>query len=307
MSVESSNYLFSSHNMVMAGGFVASRNYAVGNIAEAANNSGFDGVELVPTRKTHEQILSGALTSDELAAIKAAGQSFRGEKTILGAVLHPRRAKLMLGAFLMYPYVLDSHASLKRLQEENQDMPVAFQNLGFLGGAKNAGLKNRCLIVRPDVFEDLGVSGISDIGSRAKDMGFDGGLAIDHYQFSRPNKDGDYTLLHDLSRSLPAVWGSGENISLIHLSLGRADLESGVDSEGELADLYSGSNNTEIRQTIFTIGSLIQKTGKFPPIVFQIPYSGVNKVLGKSKVDVSDVERVASRVLESAKDIIGGI
>ncbi len=303
MTADNPNFLASTHNLTGVGG-VQSLRFTYQDHLVVAQNSGLDGLEVAPTRRIQHQILSGILTDEEISVAKAGGQSFRSERYVTGmlsAILKdPVRAKLYLGAFLMYPHITASNASLRVLQNRSPEIPILLQDSHQLKGTQ--GLKNRVLIVTPDSFEDLGVTKVRDIAPRAEKIGFDGGLCLDPFQLRRPNKDGEFSLLADWQRTIPGLWNEAR---IVHLSLGRDDLRSGVDLHMELVDMSTPRSDTEIGGIVRLLGEQYQRTSNHPDIVFQIPYSGVARLLGKTVVTRPDVESVASKVLQNTKIMMG--
>jgi hypothetical protein len=296
---EKIKYLVSTHNLTGVD-LPASLFYGVDTYCRYAERVGSDGIEFVPTRVTQRQVFRGELTDEQLEYVCALGQSFRGERTPFGFLRPLLRgeiasAKNVLGAYLVYPFIGDTR-SLRGIQEKQPDIPVILQTPDEI--ERTEGLNNRILIVNPETMKRLGVDQVGEVGPRAKEMGFNGGLCIDPFQMQR---EGSPEVLARLKDSVFELWPYA---GIVHLSFARDDFKPGerIKPVQELRDIFDGNESTPIYATLGMLREQYQSSDNSPPIVLQIPYGGVDVIRGKATL--SGAVEVGKRVLGNVREVL---
>lgn len=296
--------LSTTHNLTGVG-WLRGLTHGIETHCNTARSVGFNGIEYIPTKRTQRQVAAGELTEKQIGFIGVLGQSFRGERGAL-AFLKPlslgdlEKARRVLGAYLMYPSTEESLESLRRLQDRNPQLPVVLQSPESVKIA--VGLKNKALILNPENFAVLKVDDLRDVGERVKELGFDGGICLDPYQFQRKDSDGRLTALANLETSVPELW---DYTRVVHFDLGRIDLSGNDESVQDLSDAYKNNQGGRIFRDLRILLEQYDAGDNHPPIVFQVSYEGAQCVLEKSGLSIDEVKGLHRTVLSNVKNAMG--
>src|SRR5690606_32451475 len=147
-----------------------------------------------------------------------------------------------------------------------ESFPVVVQTPEDVRKAKEIGIERIAVILSPENMLSVGARD----GLHFAEMAYDDGVQVSldpTYQLFRSNRDGSPSPFENPIETIMQVW---KYTGIVNLSLGRTDLGN-TNSPNELNDLYTGSHNTKIRQTLMVMRQAIEETNHVPQIVLQIP------------------------------------
>lgn len=242
------------------------------NIAAVASAAQLDGAEWVPLNPLINEWESNRLTSPTKAALKAAIQSPRGEKSWAEVLAH-KNPVLAAMVYLSMPERVESLDTLIRLQSNlYKRLPVTVYPphsvterfigaYGFVPAAIQPGV---------NALKRLGVTSTDQLVAEAAKKGYK--FTLDPFLLRQDDPEtGVASDLADWPTSIPKLL---DNTAILRLTTGRTDLPRGsFDNAAEFTDWRSGSGQTDFS----VIARLIKESGWKGTVIIAPKYKSLRK------------------------------